>query len=70
MARNPLDLAANMAVSGLSAMSNVTVAMAGAAGGVLSSGLKTMVSGESGFFDETVTVRKRYNLQSIYLTAA
>ncbi len=56
MARNPLDMAANLAVSGLTAMSNVTVAMAGAAGGALSSSAKAMMSGESGFFDETVTV--------------
>jgi len=42
---NPLDMAANLAVSGLSSLSNVTVAMAGAAGGVLSSGAKSMMSG-------------------------
>ena len=57
MARNPLDMAANLAVSGLSSLSSATVALGNAAGGALSSGAKTLMSGESGFFDETVTVR-------------
>ena len=59
--RNPLDIAAGLALSGLGQLARGTVELGAAAGGALATGAmagaRALVSGEGGFFDESVTVR-------------
>lgn len=58
---NALDMAANLALSGLGQLAKGTMDLTNAAGGVLATGAmaagKALLTGEAGFFDEQMTVR-------------